>query len=158
MLQDLKKFHYFYWFAFPAPSQPTIHLREKSTSISTHFSNKQIEDINLGFKSLDDEQKCFFIVTKNNTDNVSVHPLSSILKSNAAIQTDLDIDIQNTYFTFLDSSNGANPGWSLRMFLAALFEHCPDLAAADIQILGLRYNASGGLENSLIYTLKGSKV
>lgn len=158
IFQDLKKFHYFYWFAFPAPSQPTVHLREKSVSISSHFNNKQLEDITHGFKKLDDKQKCFFIVTKTSVDSVITAPLSSILKSNEAVQTNLEVDVENTYFTFLDPSNGTNPGWSLRLFLAALFEHCPELATKDIKLLGLRYNFNDGVSTSHVFTLKGSKV
>ncbi|XP_028175472.1 ubiquitin-like modifier-activating enzyme ATG7 [Ostrinia furnacalis] len=153
---DLKKFHYFYWFAFPAPSQPTVYLREKSKSIAIHFSNKQLDYLAHAFKSLDDRQKSFFILTKNN-DNVAVHHLSKLLNPNDTVQSKLDVDLSNTYFTFLDSSNGSNPGWSLRLFLAALFDHVPSLASSDIQVIGLRCSPNGEVGNSLVFTIKGSQ-
>ncbi|KAL0870608.1 hypothetical protein ABMA27_005568 [Loxostege sticticalis] len=153
---DLKKFHYFYWFAFPAPSQPTVYLREKSKSISTHFNNKQLDGLATAFKSLDIKQKSFFIITKNN-DSISICYLSKILNPDDAVQSKLDIDLANTYFTFLDSSNGCNPGWSLRLFLAALYDHVPSLAGSDIQVIGLRCSPNGEVGNSLIFTIKGTQ-
>ncbi|KAL0821147.1 hypothetical protein ABMA28_005766 [Loxostege sticticalis] len=153
---DLKKFHYFYWFAFPAPSQPTVYLREKSKSISTQFNNKQLDGLATAFKSLDIKQKSFFIITKNN-DSISICYLSKILNPDDAVQSKLDIDLANTYFTFLDSSNGCNPGWSLRLFLAALYDHVPSLASSDIQVIGLRCSPNGEVGNSLIFTIKGTQ-
>ncbi|KAF9422491.1 hypothetical protein HW555_001889 [Spodoptera exigua] len=147
---DLKKFHYYYWFAFPAPSQPTVYVKEKSTNISTHFNTNQINEITQSYKSLELEQKCFFSIIKDN-DNIKVKTLSDLLNSKEGLQK--DVDLSCTYFVFNDPSNGNNPGWPLRLFLAALLEHCPSLVGSEIKIIGLRCSATGGVENSKCFTV-----
>lgn len=151
-LQDLKKFHYYYWFAFPAPNQPTVYIKEKSASITSLLNNKQIESFAQSYKTLDKDQKCFFAITKEE-DTVVTKTLSSILDVNKPIPND-----SNTYFVFNDPSNGSNPGWPLRLFLAALLDHCPALVGTDIKVIGLRCNATGGVENSKVFSVAVPKV
>ncbi|XP_053611614.1 ubiquitin-like modifier-activating enzyme ATG7 [Plodia interpunctella] len=146
---DLKKFHYYYWFAFPAPTHPIVHMKEKSKSIAEHFNNQQTEDIATGYKGLDSEQKSFCIVTKKN-DKVSVLPLCKVLHKDYC---SLSNELNNLYFCFADSSNTGNPGWPLRLFLAALLDHYPDFAGKVAQILALRCSNGGGIHNSQIYTI-----
>jgi hypothetical protein len=110
----------------------------------------------LAFKLLDVKQRCFFAVSKN-SDEIVISHLSSIL-STETTQSYSNIDFSNTYFAFVDSSNGINPGWSLRLFLAALYDHSPSLAEVDLQIIGLRCSTNGSIGNSLIFTIKGTQV
>lgn len=153
-LQDLKKFHYYYWFAFPAPSQPTVHVTSKSALITTVFNNKQLEGIAESYKALDSTQKIFFAITKQN-DSCNVQPLANILK-----QTEVSspLDTTNTYFVFQDSSNGSNPGWPLRIFMAALIDCYPYLAGTKINVIGLRSNVTGGISNSRVFSIKIPQV
>lgn len=151
--QDLKKFNYYYWFAFPAPSQPVVNITEKSTCITEHFSKNQIEDLSQNYKSLDMAQKCFFIATKNE-DSVSVDTLSKVFDSSEIRQTEIGIDLSSTYFVFADPSDATNPGWPLRLLLAAMLEHCPFLAGTEVNAIGLRCNIVGGLESSLVFKVK----
>lgn len=64
----------------------------------------------------------------------------------------------NTYFVFNDPSNGNNPGWPLRLFLAALLDNCPSLVGSDVTVIGLRCNATGGVENSRVFYVTVPKV
>lgn len=144
---DLKKFHYYYWFAFPAPNQPTVYIKEKSASITSLLNNKQIESFAQSYKTFDKEQKCFFAITKQE-DTVVIKTLSSSLEVNKPVPND-----SNTYFVFNDPSNGSNPGWPLRLFLAALLDHCPALVGTDIKVIGLRCNPTGGVENSKVFSV-----
>ncbi|XP_063627187.1 ubiquitin-like modifier-activating enzyme ATG7 [Cydia splendana] len=148
---DLKKFHYYYWFAFPSPSQPTVYLKE-TNSISLSFSNKQLEDIAQDYKKIDSNQKNFFFILKEN-DNAFIKPLSQLFNPKLEVQNDLNIDLSSLYFVFADPSNGNNPGWPLRTFLAALLEHCPSLCKRDIRVIGLRCSASGAVDKSLVFTV-----
>lgn len=148
---DLKKFHYYYWFAFPSPSQPTVYLKE-TNSISLSFSNNQLEDIAQDYKKIDSDQKNFFFILKQN-DNVFIKPLAELFNPKLEVQNDLNIDLSSLYFVFADPSNGNNPGWPLRSFLAALLEHCPSLCKMDIQVIGLRCSASGAVDKSLVFTV-----
>lgn len=144
---DLKKFHYYYWFAFPAPSQPTIYLKEKSTKITLYFNNKELEDISEGYKALDKAQKTFFVITKNN-EGISVKRLSEVFQNNQQ-----SIETSTHYFAFSDPSNSHNPGWPLRLLMAAVLEHCPSLAKTNINVIGIRCNLYGRLENSLVFRI-----
>ncbi|XP_075979519.1 autophagy-related 7 [Anticarsia gemmatalis] len=144
---DLKKYHYYYWFAFPAPSQPVVHVTEKSANITNALSNKQLEDLAQGYKLLENAQKCFFALTINN-DSLTVNTLSNVLPGVA------NMNKNNLYFVFQDPSNGSNPGWPLRVFIAALLDYCPSLSGSDIKFIGLRCNVSGGVANSRIFSVR----
>lgn len=142
---DLKKFHYYYWFAFPAPSQPTVHITKKSTNISVYFDNTQLEELTQNYKALDRTQQCFFVIK-----NFKINTLANIFK-----QEDAHIsDTSNIFYVFQDSNNGNNPGWPLRVFLAALLDYCPNLVGSDIKFIGLRCDMSGGLSNSKVFSVK----
>lgn len=150
---DLKKFHYYYWFAFPAPSQPTVYLKEKSKIITNELNNQQLQDLANGYKELAETQKPFFIAIKNK-DNLIVRKLSDVLNAEEINQFELNIDINKAYFVFTDPSNGDNPGWPLRTFIAALLEHCPGLVNSDLQVIGIRCGVSGNIENSIVLNIK----
>lgn len=153
--QDLKKFHYYYWFAFPAPMQPTLYVKDKSISITAIFSSKQIAELAQGYKSLDPEQRCFFAITNEN-DKISVKTLSSILDLKEGALN--NVDLSSIYFAFNDPSSSYNPGWPLRLFLAVLLDHCPSLAGTVVQVIGLRCTVVGNVKSSLYYTVTVPKV
>ncbi|KAI5631003.1 thiF family domain-containing protein [Phthorimaea operculella] len=142
---DLKKYHYYYWFAFPAPSQPTVYVKSNQ-DITTQFSDKEIEALSQEYKSLDPAQKCFFALCKEN-DNICVRSLSEVLNSEK-------VDVSSTYFVFEDPSAGENPGWPLRMFLAALLDHSPSLAGSELQIIGLRCKQNGAVDSSRVFGIR----
>nr|XP_026493535.1 ubiquitin-like modifier-activating enzyme ATG7 [Vanessa tameamea] len=149
---DLKKFHYYYWFAFPAPSQPVVCLKEKCKNISTCFNEKQIKEISQSYQLLEISQKCFFAIVKDG-DSYNVVTLSKILDKNRNKDEESNIDLTNTFFAFADHSNCENPGWPLRIFLAALFEYCPDLSKTIIKVIGIRCSKNGAINNSQIYNI-----
>ncbi|KAI8434362.1 hypothetical protein MSG28_012421 [Choristoneura fumiferana] len=149
---DLKKFHYYYWFAYPAPSQPTVYLKEPSSSITTHFNNKQLENLAQAYKSFDLLQKNFFIILKEN-DDIALRTLAEVLDPKLPVQNELCVDLSNAYFVFADPSNTSNPGWPMRLFLAALLEHCPFLTKNDIKVIGLRCHVNGAVDRSLVFTV-----
>ncbi|XP_068622450.1 ubiquitin-like modifier-activating enzyme ATG7 isoform X2 [Battus philenor] len=148
---DLKKFHFYYWFGFPCPSKPVVYVKGNTEPITTIFSNKQLEQLEKGFKSLEVEQKYFFVITKDN-DCVTVDPLSKILDASKLIQCKDDINISVTYFAFADPSNVLNPAWPLRLFIAALLNHCPSLCGADINVVGLRCT-NENVDSSQVYRI-----
>lgn len=153
ILQDLKKFHYYYWFAFPAPNQPIIHVTQNTSSITEHFSNKQIDRLTQSYNSLEMAQKSFFIVTKEN-DDINVLSLSKVFVADTIKQTGLLLDLASAYFVFTDPSDDSNPGWPLRLFLVAVLEHCPFLAGAELNVIGLRWKIASGVEGSQIFKVK----
>lgn len=156
-LQDLKKFHYYYWFAFPAPSQPAVYISDASKNITNELTTQQLQDLANGYKELAETQKPFFILIKNK-DNLIIRKLSEVLNPEEISQPVLNIDINNTYFAFTDPSNGCNPGWPLRTFLAALLQHCPSLVNSNLQVIGIRCGVNGNIENSVILSIKIPEV
>lgn len=66
--------------------------------------------------------------------------------------------MSNTFFAFADHSNGPNPGWPLRIFLAALLDFCPDLSKTTIQVIGITCSKSGSLASSHIYSITVPEV
>lgn len=44
-LQDLKKYHFYYWFAFLAPKTPTVHVVQSPQPLSEDFNEKQVKHI-----------------------------------------------------------------------------------------------------------------
>lgn len=130
-----------------------VHLTEKSTCITLHFSNQQLEELLQSYKSLDMAQKCFFTAMKNN-NKITVETLSNVFHSNKIKQSDIDLDLSSTYFVFTDPSDASNPGWPLRLFLAAMLEHCPFLAGLEVNAIGLRCTMVGGLEGSQVFKVK----
>lgn len=148
---DLKKFHYYYWFAFPAPSQPTVYLKERS-KIDAHFDKKQVEQLIQQHKSLELAQKSFFIVVCSQ-EGLIIKTIGEVLDKNEIVQSEIKENLSEMYFGFLDPSNGENPGWTLRLYVAALLEHCPSLRNTALNMLGLRFNI-GGVENSYVFTLR----
>ncbi|XP_045450095.1 ubiquitin-like modifier-activating enzyme ATG7 [Melitaea cinxia] len=147
---DLKKFHYYYWFAFPAPSQPIVCLKEKCKNISTCFNEKQIKDISKSYQNLETSQKSFFVIVKDN-ETANAVELSKILDKNKG--KELNINMSKIFFAFADHSNGPNPGWPLRIFLAALLDFCPNLSKTSIEVIGIRCSKNGSLASSQIYSI-----
>lgn len=111
-----------------------------------------MESLSQGYRNLDVTQKAFFMATTE-SDDISVNPLSKLLKLDST-----SFNLASTYFCFADSSNSSNPGWPLRLFIAALVDHCPQLAGKCIQVISIRSNVTGGLEKSVIYTVEVPEV
>ncbi|XP_045775662.1 ubiquitin-like modifier-activating enzyme ATG7 [Maniola jurtina] len=145
---DLKKFHYYYWFAFPSPSQPTVCLKERSKSISTQFNEKQLAELSKSYQLLDQNQKTFFVIDKRN-DVIRVETLSTVFD-----KTDKsNIDLSNKYLAFTDPSDNENPGWPLRLFLAALLEYRSTLCGTELKVIGIRCSKDGGVDCSHIFNI-----
>lgn len=63
------------------------------------------------------------------------------------------LDMTDNYLVFLDPSNSFNPGWPLRLLMAALLDHCPYLVNTNIKVIGLRCDRNGRLEKSILYSI-----
>ncbi|GBP07625.1 Ubiquitin-like modifier-activating enzyme ATG7 [Eumeta japonica] len=136
-----------------APSQPLVYVNQKGIPLKNHFNQKQLDKLTEGYKDMEKNLQDFFgiIVEK---DSVNIIKISDILRSDVAEQSKFDYDLTKIYFGFTDSSNGLNPGWPLRIFLAALLEHCPCLAGSNIHILSLRTKVNGDISSSTYFEIR----
>lgn len=106
---------------------------------------------------MDPSKKCYFLATKNKGD-LRVCPLSELFDDGKIKQDSFDMDVGQTYFVFTDPSDNVNPGWPLRILLAAILEHCPALANVEIKVIGLRSRMNGSIEDSQVFSLKLPEV
>ena len=69
MYADLKKYHYYYWFAFPAVVLPsTIKIQEKLQPIQDLFSESVMSSLSsdyISWKKANPEQRGFFWLKTN---------------------------------------------------------------------------------------------
>lgn len=110
---DLKKYQYFYWFAFPAfVAKPAWEISTEGWKAADHELNaSQLTSI---FESLHAQTKPFFLV-KLTGDAAEVHPMDEADVFFASDSPD------STIVGFLDpSASPDNPGWPLRNLLTYL--------------------------------------
>ena len=71
MYADLKKYHYYYWFAFPAAVLPsTIKIQEKLQPIQDLYSESVMSNLTsdyISWKKANPEQSGFFWLKTNNS-------------------------------------------------------------------------------------------
>lgn len=132
-----------------------VHINDEPASITTIFNEQQLEQLKNGFNNLDVTQRHYFAITKN-ADIVTVDCLSKILDPKKEEQSK-DV-LSMIYLAFTDPSSSASPGWPMRLFIAALLDHCPDLYDSDISIIGLRCSVNGSLQKSQVYNIKIPQV
>lgn len=110
---DLKKYQYYYWFAFPAfVAKPAWEISTEGWKAADHELNaSQLTSI---FESLHAQTKPFFLV-KLTGDAAEVHPMD---EADAFFASDAP---DSTIVGFLDpSASPDNPGWPLRNLLTYL--------------------------------------
>ncbi|XP_059481168.1 ubiquitin-like modifier-activating enzyme ATG7 [Neocloeon triangulifer] len=136
---DLKKYHFYYWFAFIAPKGPTAQITKDLTPITDVFSGEQIARLNY----LAQTSGQHFTVKVNNDDSLEVVPFEAYgdLKSSGC----------KVFLGFVDPSNLADcPGWPLRTLLKVAALKWPELLrdGVKIDVLCLRLSRAEAKTNS----------
>nr|CAI5821254.1 unnamed protein product [Callosobruchus analis] len=90
---DLKKFHYYYWFAFPVPRNVIVEKID-TCDLEDMFTADEMAILNSAYMNFDCSQKAYFIVKKGLGKVLQVQTLASVLKS---ITSE---DINDYYFVF----------------------------------------------------------
>ncbi|KAJ8482112.1 hypothetical protein ONZ45_g15064 [Pleurotus djamor] len=111
---DLKKYKYYYWFAFPAfASKPAWEIEDRGwVSIEEEFAQDELEGI---FNALKTSHTSFFVINSKKT-------VSGI---------DTFADESSPVVAFIDpSASPSNPGWPLRNLLAYLHALYPSQSAS----------------------------
>ncbi|KAG1703626.1 Ubiquitin-like modifier-activating enzyme ATG7 [Nymphon striatum] len=148
---DLKKFHYYYWFAFPAITFSNYTFTYKSLKkMSEVFTTSQILEIQKQYDGL--SQKSHFLVEILN-DVLMLHSLERL--------NDLKTFQGKIMVGFSDpSSLISNPGWPLRNFLAQI-SYLSGFDGKDLEILCFRDQYKEGTrhsENSIVITVHMPKI
>nr|XP_053632560.1 ubiquitin-like modifier-activating enzyme ATG7 [Cherax quadricarinatus] len=112
---DLKKYHYYYWFAFPAFTLPkTIPLVKQPQCVSLILTDEQIASLVLACEGLGtDVDRGFFTLTQSGNE-FGIH----LLKDYPQIRTAASGTDREVYLAFSDPCTlPQNPGWPLRNLL-----------------------------------------
>ncbi|KXN84928.1 Ubiquitin-like modifier-activating enzyme ATG7 [Leucoagaricus sp. SymC.cos] len=107
---DLKKYKYYYWFAFPAfVAKPAWEIPNDWSSVSDHFSPDTLTAIHAALRSRPSIPPFFLI------HNIQIAPVEDYESFFAFVPPEQQI------VAFIDpSADQANPGWPLRNLLAYL--------------------------------------
>ncbi|GAA5798153.1 hypothetical protein HPULCUR_003553 [Helicostylum pulchrum] len=102
---DLKKYRFYYWFAFPAiMPQPDPWFTSPKIPINTLFSDTQIQE---AYQQIENLIDCPYFLLKEISGNLRVTPLNNFK----------DIEPDNRIVGFIDPSSSESAGWPLRNLL-----------------------------------------
>ncbi|KAG8224919.1 hypothetical protein J437_LFUL006278 [Ladona fulva] len=169
---DLKKYQFYYWFAFLAPKFADTALLKPPQKIGTVFGREQIDTFEELYSAISDtSERAFLTVTLTEEGNISILPLKEF--GDALRQKN-----QRTFLAFSDPSIlDENPGWPLRNLLALikykwycisvkrlflLKRYChslivkrPEVVGSALEVIGIRRKFDGvwNADRSVIFSV-----
>ncbi|KAL4226515.1 Autophagy protein 7 [Mactra antiquata] len=140
---DLKKYHYYFWFAFPAICPKTdFTLVKKPSKLSDKFSTEQISQLIDSYNNFQNSLKeyvGYFIIVED-TNTLIIDQLENTQKY-------LD-DGKKVLFGFADPSTvESHPGWPLRNYLSLISYHWCKQLNNKVDIICFRYVSQAGIHN-----------
>ncbi|KAK3930301.1 Ubiquitin-like modifier-activating enzyme ATG7 [Frankliniella fusca] len=133
---DLKKYSFYYWFAFLAPSIPSLQVVRTPVVLNDVLSSIQVDSLQKEWSSISDVQHRGYFIVKIEDERVKIHFLSEIASLYSLSNSR---DWSKLYLAFSDPcGSGEHPGWPLRNLLSVLVYHCPHMVGKDIKVLSLR--------------------
>ena len=155
MFSDLKKYHYYYWFAFPSFALPaSVKVHKKVDKITSIYTQSQCDKIcqAYGQRKKDNlsETVVFGVVLEEGGDHVTLVSLAEALKENTRQAQVAIVD---------PSSLETHPGWPLRNLLALLCKAQPDKLKQGLDVICFRQHVMGesrklSIDNSLVFKVK----
>lgn len=146
----MKKYNFYYWFAFPASIDPVLHENLPSNLISNIFSAKEVSQLNENYNNLTDQRLAAFFICNASFD---IQFLKDVLKHDDPFINLNDANLDSTYFCFSDPSEYDNPGWPLRNFILMLLKLCPILIGKQIKVISIRLDERRTLSPSIMFTI-----
>ncbi|KAI9510094.1 hypothetical protein F5148DRAFT_1182407 [Russula earlei] len=131
---DLKRYKFYYWFAFPAfAAQPLWEIEDDWSTAEAHFSEAQLNSLT---NQLAVTARAFFLIRPVTNDDVEVAQVQEFAAFFA------NVPQKSRVIGFLDPSAQASaPGWPLRNLLAYLRAvHSEEIQ--DVRVLCWRGDAS----------------
>lgn len=112
---NIKKYHYYYWFAFPALAFP-VNIRVKSKGkLSSTFNEVETKNLSEICHEFTHENKSGYFAVQKNGEKFQLMSLENVYGSGSS-----DFEAKNSIFlAFCDPSTSPEyPGWTLRNLLA----------------------------------------
>ncbi|KAJ8895069.1 hypothetical protein PR048_000394 [Dryococelus australis] len=128
---DLKKYHFFYWFAFPAVKLHPTKLVSQPRWLHDVLSEAEVASLQEQVNSIANwEQLSCFMLTR--APGLKLHPLKEFSTSRCG------------FVGFCDPcSSPCSPGWPVRNLMALLVHRHPDLVGSAVELVSLRLTLEG---------------
>lgn len=148
---DLKKYKYYYWFAFPAfVSKPLWQVDHDWDTATKSFTHEQLSEIQAWTRS--NQSLPYFLVRSSSPDTLEFSPIEDFVSFFA------NVPPTARTIAFVDpSASPSSPGWPLRNLLAFLHHRHPEAVKDGLQILcwrDLDVVSEGGSWKSRIGTVR----
>lgn len=151
---DLKKYHYYYWFAYPCLCLPPDVFVIKQGTLDQHFTSKQLENLLETydqFQSAASSYQTHFLVKEVSADTFTIHSIS---------ETE-NLLPDKLIFAFFDPCSADDfPGWPLRNYLY-LISYSWGERLSEVEIICFKDRMKNGVRSvshSLIFSLKVPSV
>lgn len=138
---DLKKYHYYYWFGFPAFIEPkTISFVEKPKSIGDAFTDVQVSSLVSAYENRLERIHGGYFTVVQNSDSFEFYPLRDY--------GELRKSCEKVFIGCADPSTMAeNPGWPLRNLLTLVKFHWSE-DTSHHKVLCLRIRTRSGVKDA----------
>lgn len=120
--QDIKKYKFSYFFAYPTLSQTVATTVDPlaDTDIKTCFTTDQLKEFNFLYQDIGGQSNKSFFILEKHTDKLLVRNLNEVISHMVKESNFKDIDLNSIYFCYSDMTSHECAGWPLRLFLVGL--------------------------------------
>lgn len=148
--QDLKKYNFYYWFAFVSSIEPVLYEHSLPQKLIDVFSDDKVSSFAESYKNVEDQRLVTFFISN---ENLEIKFLKEEINPDKPESNFKDVDLESTFFCFSDPSEYENPGWNLRNFLLMLVKLCPQLVGKQINVISVRQDGKRTFAPSLLFKI-----
>ncbi|VVC38452.1 Ubiquitin-like modifier-activating enzyme Atg7, N-terminal,Ubiquitin-like modifier-activating enzyme [Cinara cedri] len=151
MYSNLKRYHFYFWFAFLSFAEPKYSLINMPTCLENIFSDTQFDLLVSGFKNLNIIQRGFFGIIHSESGDIRVITLKQYID---VLGHDVESESKG-FLVFADPSDLIDyPGWPLRNLLYLVFMHCPSIRTSILKVIALRGSPTSKFSPSMLFNIK----
>jgi ubiquitin-like modifier-activating enzyme ATG7 len=148
---DLKNHNFYFWFAFPACTQPVLPKLGDQMKIDSVLTSEQL--LALDREYFTRKSNVGFFIVETSDDSLQIKELSQRISAKDKDSNFQNVDLATTFFCFADPCEYENAGWVLRNFIVLLMFWCPKLRCQTINVVSLRVNKGSVTEKSLVHKI-----